>query len=1323
MKKIFIIFILLSFIYIFSGEITGIIDFSMSDITLKNDGEYIVPKIEGCSYPYNSEQSLGTPKLPVKVLNFVIPSDAEVVSVEYNVVSIFKLGEYNIKPIQRARPIMMMNRGDEFPFVEMKKELYDMKSNYPEIKVKKGHEGYKNGWQLVSIEIYPMEYNVTTKELYLNNEIEYKIVYEENKKAGKSINEKIKSQVEDNIKNLVENPEMVEKFAPTTYKLTSDSIDYVIITDAAWVSNVEPLREWKTKKGKRAITVTVDWITTNYTGTDDPEKIRNFIIDCYNTWGSMYFLLVGQDDSDIDDSGYSESPGTWVPRRDCFCTSSGANYYDDEDTIASDLYYGDLDGTWNSDGDGVWGETGDNVDMYTDVYVGRVLAENSTQVDAYVNRVLNHERNYPTNNMAERILLTSENLFTGYDGAQVSDSLAKYDPAYFTEAKCYDENNAYDDLATIDSMEVGYGYIHHAGHGLEYALMSADYITYGDLDTYLSNNTNLYGIVTAISCWSGAYDYNSYAEHLQVVCATGEGGVSAAMLNYRYGWGLLDDIGRSEYQNIWFMQSVSATGSFTSEAEFLGEALADAKDKAVPYTSSDVIVRWCIYEYNLYGDPELPLWTENPKSMSVTYPSEIYVGTSSVDISVEDASSSTALSNAYVCLMAVTSTGDTMIYKRGYTDASGNISISINAAEQDTISLVVTKKNYDPFESIIVINPGNSINYYSKTVEDTLTTGTVLADGNINNGETADLDIIIKNTTGSSQTNVTGTIQTSSSYVTILDNTASYGTIADQATATGTYRIALDNNTPDGTTISFDLLVSYGSTTDTSTFSIIVDGVCYASANKSEVVFDYSTKKLNNEKNIVTVIKPHNKVLYKSEIIEPSKISYKSIWDRKLDYKTVTGYDTLMYDDPNDSWTGFSGVNYYAVTFNVASECSVKTVWYGRYNEYDVTDSLFIWEDTSGSPGTLLYSAYWDLTGDDTSAYLYSLAIDGPVVNGNFWVGFYTPTGQVGNGAWAQYAYFEADASDGGTYSYYSSDKVSWNNLADAGYANDLIIRAEVAYFTLASDSGIVYILNTDPSSVVDYNITNITIKNNSTWISGVNPQTGTVPIGDSLGIMIYIDTVGLADGEYVDTMLVYTDADLAKAVTLEIPIRLLLGATGTEMQNLTANIENKDVILNWISNSNRDYSISRSQNPNETNIIANIKGQEGINKYTDSNLNDGIYYYKIGYTSGIGIEWSNTIKININPIETQFNITKSLNNDFVNIKFSISDLSKVRMQVFDITGRSIKTIINREYNRGEYSYNWDLTDNNGNKVQNGMYFIKFTTKQKTINRKLIIVK
>jgi len=1018
MKRI-VLFLLLVFVVVwglFGDELVGKVTFDVSELKWEERDGFWHPVLQGCSYLY-SEELLGAPEVLFKPVRVLLPPDAEVVDVEVSVVESEILPRsYNIYPLQRAVPFM---KGEPFPFISPRADMYAAKVLFPDVPGRGVACSRKAGWQIYTLDIYPLQYVPGDGSVIFNKTVEYRIVYNLGSKAPRAVGSKVKDHFRDKVKRLVVNPEMVDVWEPPTAKLTTDSIDYVIITPEAWASALEPLREWKTKKGVRTYIMPLESIYANYTGVDNAEQVRNFIIDANLTWGSLYFLLVGQDDSDIDDSSYGEAPGTWCPRRDVFITSSGAGYYNDEDTIASDLYFADLDGDWNADGDGVWGESADNVDLYTDVYVGRVLAESLNDVQDYVTRVLDYEKDLPYG-MVEKVLLTSENLFTGYNGELVSDSIDKYDPASFTEAKCYDEYGDYDDLAAIDSMEVGYMYVHHAGHGDEIGVMygSGDPITVSDIEGYLVDNTNLYGIVIAISCWPGAFDYDSYAEHLQLDTGTDVGGAAACILNYRYGWGTLDSPGRSEWIDIWFFQSIFGTGSFTSEANCVAEALADAKDVAVAYRSDDIVV-WCIYELNLYGDPELPLWTTEPETMVVSHDATVPATVYDFTVDVSDNSTGNALSGADVCLMCV-SGGDTVAYMRGVTDAAGSVTLTVDLSsvvQQDTLWVTVTAKNYVPYEGYAVIQPGG-VRYQKHIVS----AGTVLDDGEVNPKETATLEIWVRNGNDVSESSVAGTLLVGDPNVSVTDGSGDFGTIVAGDSAYDYFQIDV-GDVPDGYTFPCTLIVDYtGGGPDTSVFNITAVGVGVADVNVDSIVFDYTGVKyvpsgaVNNDDGVR---------LGRREILEHSSLKIIDLADG-LVFPPKASWDTIQYDDGTvGSW--WYGVDYWAVEFTPEAPCSVKGVFWGRYHEVDEVDTVWVKLDSNndGDPDQTLDGAAYTLTATGSEVLYHATLPTGAEVDGDFWVCIYARTDDVGSNE----SYLLGDPA-GGTRSYYSSDGVTWYNMA-----------------------------------------------------------------------------------------------------------------------------------------------------------------------------------------------------------------------------------------------------------------------------------------------------
>jgi len=146
--------------------------------------------------------------------------------------------------------------------------------------------------------------------------------------------------------------------------------DYVVITSTDLLQtpppyNFQALCAARNRDGFSATNVTTDWIYANYSGvrpdggSDCQTCIRNFIIDAHQNWGTRFVLLGG---------GASRIPTRLL--YGSVQTSGGPM----PGPIASDMYYGCLDGTFDANANGIYGEPVDG-EGGQDVDVGIVDVE------------------------------------------------------------------------------------------------------------------------------------------------------------------------------------------------------------------------------------------------------------------------------------------------------------------------------------------------------------------------------------------------------------------------------------------------------------------------------------------------------------------------------------------------------------------------------------------------------------------------------------------------------------------------------------------------------------------------------------------------------------------------------------------------------------------------------------------------------------------------------------------------------------------------------------------------------------------------------------
>lgn len=76
-----------------------------------------------------------------------------------------------------------------------------------------------------------------------------------------------------------------------------------------------------------------------------------------------------------------------------------------------------------------------------------------------------------------------------------------------------------------------------------------------------------------------------------------------------------------------------------------------------------------------------------------------------------------------------------------------------------------------------------------------------------------------------------------------------------------------------------------------------------------------------------------------------------------------------------------------------------------------------------------------------------------------------------------------------------------------------------------------------------------------------------------------------------------------------------------------------------------------------------------------------------------------------------------------IRIRFVIPESRLFKLNIYDITGRMVKPIINDQIEKGEYNIFWDGRDANNRKLSSGIYFVKIDYQDKVFTEKIIMVK
>jgi hypothetical protein len=78
---------------------------------------------------------------------------------------------------------------------------------------------------------------------------------------------------------------------------------------------------------------------------------------------------------------------------------------------------------------------------------------------------------------------------------------------------------------------------------------------------------------------------------------------------------------------------------------------------------------------------------------------------------------------------------------------------------------------------------------------------------------------------------------------------------------------------------------------------------------------------------------------------------------------------------------------------------------------------------------------------------------------------------------------------------------------------------------------------------------------------------------------------------------------------------------------------------------------------------------------------------------------------------------------DKAKISFGITRKEKVELKVYDVTGRLVKTLANREFDAGSHDLFWDGSNDDGQLVSRGVYFYQLRTPSFVSQKKLALLK
>lgn len=119
-------------------------------------------------------------------------------------------------------------------------------------------------------------------------------------------------------------------------------------------------------------------------------------------------------------------------------------------------------------------------------------------------------------------------------------------------------------------------------------------------------------------------------------------------------------------------------------------------------------------------------------------------------------------------------------------------------------------------------------------------------------------------------------------------------------------------------------------------------------------------------------------------------------------------------------------------------------------------------------------------------------------------------------------------------------------------------------------------------------------------------------------------------------------------------------------------------------------------------------------------------------YSSSSNGPWSLTIdggwalSVDNNTIPEVFALHNNYPNPFnpvTNIRYDIPEASDVRIDIYDLVGKKVKTLVSKQHQPGRYKIQWNATNEFGSAVATGMYIYKIQAKDFVSVKKLLLMK
>ncbi len=704
---------------------------------------------------------IGTPELPASHQLLAVPFGA---TPSVNVISFtttdYRLSDYGIKTLLPHQPSVRKDQNlDEVEFV-YNAEAYQTRSlaTMPEATIEV--QGTMRGIRIGSLVINPVSYNPASNTLRVFNNIEVEINFDG---ADRAETERMLlstySPYFDIVYKQMFNYRQIMDVYTDHPDLMAYPVHMIVITPENYISALQPWINWKIQKGFDVNVVTTAQAGGNY------NAIQSYVQNLYNTGVSQgatptFLVLVG-------DTG--QIPGK---------TSGNAT------GKVTDLYYGSVDN-----------------DYFPDMFYSRMSAENTNQVTAIVDKILQYEQY----TMPDPSYLSNVTLIAGWDSywnARIGRPTINYATTYYyNTAHGFNQVNAYlqqgQYTGCYNTLNTGVGFVNYTAHGEETS-WSDPYFSVSNVNAL--TNTNKYFLAMGNCCLTGNFGHGQpcfgeamlRGENKAAYSYIGSCPVTYWYEDYYFGVGAtnvfsqtptLENTTTGVYDGIWMDETYNTVSSIV----FLGNLAVCYASTGGYQTSSNPTYYW--QAYHVLGDGSIMPYRVNPTPNSVSHASSIPSGSSNFTVNAQ--------AGSYVGISQ-----NNVLKGAALVPASGSVNVQVSGITSgQPVKIVVTKPQRQPYIQDITVGGGGGTTYTVAVSANPTNGGNVTGGGTYNQGQSCTVTATANS--GFTFTNWTengSVVSTQASYTFVVNSNRNL--VANFQAQTQNYNITVSANPTNGGSVT-----------------------------------------------------------------------------------------------------------------------------------------------------------------------------------------------------------------------------------------------------------------------------------------------------------------------------------------------------------------------------------------------------------------------------------------------------------------------------------------------------------------------------------------